>query len=111
MRVESQYLFQMELEMKTATIITIETILQADRTIPKIKREKVMDILLDRAPPPPPKKKRLITTKQASEIIGIHPATLRGFAQKGTIPVIRFSARKIRFDLDEIETYANGERA
>jgi len=46
--------------MKTATIITIETVLQADRTIPKAKREKVMDVLLDRSPQP---KRRLGTKK------------------------------------------------
>jgi excisionase family DNA binding protein len=68
-----------------------------------------MDILLDRNPPPLPKEKKLITTKQAAEKIGIHPVTLRGLAQKGTIPVIRFSARKLRFDLDEVEAYARGE--
>lgn len=95
--------------MKTATIITIETIMEADRTIPKTKREKVMDILLDRAPEPPAKKKKLINTREAAEIIGIHPVTLRNLAQKGTIPVIRFSARKLRYDQEAIEAYARGE--
>ena len=95
--------------MKAATLITIETILEADRSVPKAKREKVMDILLDRAPEPPPKKKKLINTRQAAEIIGVHPVTLRKLAQKGTIPVIRYSARKLRYDLDAIEAYARGE--
>lgn len=96
--------------MKTATIITIETILEADRTIPKAKREKVMDILLDRAPPQPIRKKDLITTKQAAEILEIHPVTLRRHAKAGHINVIRYSSRKIRFDRTEIIAYANGEK-
>lgn len=95
--------------MKAATIITIETILEADRSIPKAKKEKIMDILLDRSPPLPPKKKKLITTKQAADIIGVHPETLRKLAQKGTIPVIRYSARKLRYDREEIENYAQGK--
>ena len=94
--------------MKTATLITIETILEADRSIPRAKKEKVMDILLDRSPPPPPKKKKLITTKQAAEIIGIHPVSMRKLGQQGKIPVIRFSARKLRYDLEDIEAYAQG---
>lgn len=95
--------------VKTATIITIETILDADRSIPKSKREKIMDILLDRSPPPPPKKTKLITTKQAAEIIGIHPVSMRKLGLQGKIPVIRFSARKIRYDLEDVEAYAQGE--
>lgn len=95
--------------MKTAAIITIETILEADRTIPKGKREKVMNILLDRNPAPPPKKKKLINTRQAAEILQIHPVTMRKLAQDGKIPVIRYSARKLRYDLEEVEAYARGD--
>ena len=91
------------------SLITIETILNADRTIPKGKKDKVMDILLDRTPTPSPKKKRLISTNQAAEILQIHVATVREYARKGVLTPIRFSARKIRFDLDEIEFYASGD--
>ena len=93
--------------MKTATIITIETILEADRTIPKTKREKVMDILLDRAPPPLPMKKRLLTAKQAGEIIGVHPATLRRYEKQGKINVLRITSRKVRYDYAEVIAFAN----
>ncbi|MDF7824090.1 helix-turn-helix domain-containing protein [Pontiellaceae bacterium B12227] len=95
--------------MKTATIITIATIQEADRSIPKAKREKVMDVLLDSSTPPITQEKELINTRQAAEIIGIHPVTLRNLAQKDTIPVIRFSARKLRYDQAAIEAYAQGQ--
>ncbi len=42
---------EMEAGMKTETVITIETILEAARTTLEAKREKVMDILPARAPP------------------------------------------------------------
>lgn len=96
--------------MKAATVITIETVLEADRSIPKTKREQVMDILLDRNPSSTPRKKDQITAKQAAESIGVHVVTLRRYVKQGLVKEIRITDRKIRFDKREIISFANGER-
>ena len=92
--------------MKTATLITIETILEADRSIPRSKREKVMDILLDRNPPPKP---RLGTKKQVAEILDCSTRTIDRYVRDGILSRTEFSKRQHRYDLNQVEAYARGE--
>ncbi len=55
-----------------------------------------------------PKKRRLIKRKEAIQILGISAPTLLKFIRAGKIDVYKLSQRKCRFDLDQIETIANG---
>lgn len=46
---------------------------------------------------------RLLTVSQAAALLGVHQDTLRAWADKGLVPVIRTPTGYRRFDPDEIE--------
>ena len=49
---------------------------------------------------------KLLTTKQASELVDVHPVTLRGWANKPGFPQpIRYTCRKIRWKQDQLEEF------
>lgn len=62
-------------------------------------------------PPAPGTRKNLtrsLNTEEAAEILGIRPATLRGWkAQRVGPPFIQLSPRCVRYDEQDIHTYAN----
>ncbi len=86
--------------MKLETIVTIQTILNADHTVTKVKREKIMDICLDRAPEPP---RRMGTIKQAAEILDCCTGSVHRYAKRGLLKQYHLSKRKVRYDLNEVE--------
>jgi len=45
---------------------------------------------------------KLLTISQAASRLGIHPDTLRAWADKGLVPVVRTPTGYRRFDPDEI---------
>ena len=51
--------------------------------------------------------RQLVTARKAGETLGCHPKTVERYAKRGLLTVIRFSARKLRYDLDEVEAFAN----
>jgi len=51
--------------------------------------------------------RNLGTTNQACEILECHPVTVRRLEKRGHLQAIRLSARKIRWDLDEIQNFAD----
>ncbi len=46
---------------------------------------------------------RLLTIAQAAARLGVHPDTLRAWADKGMVPVVRLPSGYRRFDPGEIE--------
>lgn len=46
------------------------------------------------------------TVRQAAEILGAHPRTVQRYARAGLLHPIRISARRVRFDLREVEALA-----
>ncbi|MCU1223256.1 MAG: hypothetical protein JWQ42_1349 [Edaphobacter sp.] len=46
-----------------------------------------------------------LTTREASEIVRIHPVTLLKWAREGKVPHRRLSTRKIVFSLSQLETW------
>lgn len=50
-------------------------------------------------------KTKLLTTREAAELLGVHPVTLRLYAQKGLIQPVRYTARKIRWRQDTLESF------
>ena len=50
-----------------------------------------------------PKSQRLLTISQAATRLGVHPDTLRAWADRGLVPVIRTPTGYRRFEPREIE--------
>jgi excisionase family DNA binding protein len=50
-----------------------------------------------------PRPNRLLTISQAAARLGVHPDTLRGWADKGLVPVIKLPSGYRRFEPQEIE--------
>jgi hypothetical protein len=55
---------------------------------------------------PTTQKRKLITLKQAGEIIGCHPYTVRKYAQRGHLTQISLSSRKKRYYRDQCVEFA-----
>lgn len=51
----------------------------------------------------PEQPQRLLTISQAAARLGIHPDTLRAWADKGLVPVVRTPTGYRRFDPEEID--------
>ena len=84
----------------TKTII--EAALGSDATITHDEKRKIQSALDPGASSP---KRTLITTEQAAEIVGVSTVTLRQYEKKGLLTPIRYSARRIRWDRDEVEAF------
>ena len=53
---------------------------------------------------------RPISPKKAAEILGVCRRSLSRYEKRGVLNAIRISPRKIRYDLNEVEALAYGER-
>lgn len=86
--------------MKPTTLELIKNVLAADETILPADAEAIVKQLntsgIDR-------KARPGTIRQAAEILDVHPVTIRRYAQAGLLTPIRITARKVRYDLNEVE--------
>ena len=54
----------------------------------------------------PVKRKKLILRKEVLNILGVSAPTLRQYIKKNLLKEIRLSCRKIRFDYDEVVSFA-----
>ena len=95
--------------MKPEILQAIQSLILTDNTILPDQRKRILNACKN--VPEKPIKRKLITARQAAEIMDCHVRTLHRYIQKGCITVVRFSPRKHRYYLDEIETFAqNGIR-
>ncbi|MFA5688238.1 MAG: helix-turn-helix domain-containing protein [Kiritimatiellales bacterium] len=53
-----------------------------------------------------PSKPKLITRKQAAEILGTCPETIKRYVKRGLIRQINFTCRQVRYDEPEIIEFA-----
>ncbi|MBU0676920.1 MAG: helix-turn-helix domain-containing protein [Verrucomicrobia bacterium] len=83
--------------MKTETKTTIETILNADGSLSDSEREVITKALAGGNT-----RRRMGTARQAAEILGVHPRTVHRYARMGLLHPARQTARRIRFDLEEV---------
>lgn len=52
-----------------------------------------------------PRRRKLLTTKEAASIFNACPETLRRYAQRGLLHPVRYNARRLRWDADELEAF------
>ena len=55
--------------------------------------------------------KKMMTVADVSELLGVKPNTLRGWARTGAIPCVRLTSGCIRFDVQEIEQMLDARRS
>ena len=89
--------------MKPETIDVVRSILAADGTVTKDKIESVLRNLRQTTS----RHRNLIGARKAMEILGVSRPTLRSYMKQGFITQIAFSSRKVRFDEDEIQHFAD----
>ena len=90
--------------MRDGIYEAIKLLLASDSTVSEEHRQRILTTCR-RAQGQP--RRRLGTVKQAAHILGCHPRTVYRYVSRGELHVIRHSARKLRFDLDEEESFAN----
>jgi predicted DNA-binding transcriptional regulator AlpA len=76
--------------------------LSSDPDISGQLAKRVFSLLEGKSP-----RRKLISTRDACEILNCHPITLRRLEKRGHFKAIRLSARKIRWDRDEIQNFAD----
>ena len=53
-----------------------------------------------------PTKRRPGTVRQAAEILGCHPRTIKRYADTGLLHAIRITPRRVRYDLNQVQQLA-----
>jgi excisionase family DNA binding protein len=95
--------------MERTTRDGIGALVRADNTLNEEQRQrlaKAVDVA-ER-----PQRRRLGTVRQAAEILGVCRRTVERYAREGKLTRIRYSKRRVRYDLDEVQAVAdNGVEA
>lgn len=90
--------------MKPETQTAIKMRLLADATVDTAKRAEILAVC-NRVQQ---QHRKLVTARKVAEILDCQPKTVERYAKRGSLTAIRFSPRKIRYDLDEVEAFASG---
>ena len=88
------------MKVNPATLAKFKTLLRADGC-PADEVEAFI-----RTARNPTRLRKMGTVRQAAEIIQCHPRTVRRYARLGLIHAIKYSRRRVRFDLNEVERFA-----
>jgi len=88
--------------MNATTQKVIETILSTDGSVTPEQREEILRACSRKTSAKP----KLGGVRQAAEVLGCHPKTIYRYVRKGLLHSVRYSRRKIRFDLNEVEAFA-----
>ena len=89
--------------MRTETITTIRAILAADVDTTPADVEIAVNAITTSS-----NKKRVMGTKRdAAEILGIHPESVKRYARRGLLHPIHITARRVRYDLNECQHLAD----
>ena len=88
--------------MTQSTIDAIQALLKADATVTE---EEVKCII--RGCKQTNTRRHLINAREACSILTCSRPTLRLLVKQGHLQQINFSSRKVRFDFDEVQRFAN----
>ena len=89
--------------MLAKTKAVIETAIELDSMVTSEQKEELLSVLggdSDKRPKPIP-----IPTKEAARRLGVCPVTVRRYGESGLLHPIRYTARRIRWDRNEIEMF------
>jgi hypothetical protein len=82
----------------------IERILRGDPTVSEEQRGAVLRTC--QLTPGAGARRRLGTAKRAAEVLGVCIRTLERYAREGKVTRIRYSQRRVRYDLEQVEELA-----
>lgn len=88
--------------MNAATQKVIEAVLAADGSVTPEQREDILRVCSRKALAKP----KLGGVRQAAQVLGCHPKTIYRYVRKGLLHTVHYSRRKVRFDLNEVESFA-----
>lgn len=95
--------------MRDEIFQSIRALLQGDPTVSNDQQQSILKACREQASHV---KKRVGSARQAAEILQCHPKTVYRYVSRGALRPIRLSSRKVRFDLEEVESFAtNGVAA
>lgn len=89
--------------MKDEIYQSIKILLQNDNTVSDEQRQLILKCCRQMVAKD---KLRLGTVKQAAELLGCHPRTVPRYAKRGYFHSIKYSVRRVRYDMAEIEAFA-----
>jgi len=87
-------------KMRPEILTCIRILVESDASItPEHRREIIKVCSRD----PSRRRKRLGTAREVSVLLGCCSRTVERYARQGLLKPIRYSPRKIRYDMDEVE--------
>ena len=90
--------------MREDVLSVIKLLIENDRSVPEEQRLRILAACRTK---PATARRRLGTVKQAAEILGCCTRSVERYAKQGCFLSIHHSARKVRYDLDEVQGFAN----
>ena len=87
--------------MKQHTVELITGLLASDETVSPEMRDYVLKAMRQPAP-----KRKLISAKEAMALLDVSRPTLREYVKRGVLEQVNLSARKVRFDEQEVARLA-----
>lgn len=89
--------------MKDLTKKLIRLVLDTDDSVSEDHRLKILRALSERPALPP----KLLTRKDVAIILGVHTETVKRYTRRGLLRQINFTARKVRYDQEEVLLFAS----
>ena len=88
--------------MTEVTLNTIQAILKADTTVTEEQTKSIL-----RCCKQTNTRRHLINAREACSLLSCSRPTLRLLVKQGRLQQINFSSRRVRFDFDEVQRFAN----
>ena len=83
--------------MKKESIDLIEHILVSDESVCAEMRDSLLRAMRQAVP-----RRKLVSAKEAQAMLGVSRPTLRAYVKRGVLEQVNISARKVRFDEQEV---------
>lgn len=88
--------------MTQTTINAIQALLKSDNTVTEEQAKEILKCCKM-----PIVRRHLINAREAQSILSCSRPTLRLLVKQGRLQQINFSSRRVRFDFDEVQRFAN----
>ena len=88
--------------MTQTTINAIQALLKSDNTVTEEQAQNILNFCKK-----PTVRRRLITARETQKMLSCSRPTLRALVKRGYLQQINFSSRKVRFDLADVQRFAN----